>query len=125
MKRFLVVVVSMIVAACGKGSSSDGKAGDECTAAIAHMTSLQRTNLPKDLSAAEQQKVKVVIAKTSGAIEASCRDTQWPKEAIACLKGLKSMEDEKQCYDKLTQEQHTAVQTAAQRALAEALQPSD
>jgi len=122
MKRFLLGL--MLVAACSKGSGGGAKSGDDCGVAVAHMAELQKTGLPKGMPEAQLKKLEAVVAKTGEAIAASCREMKWSKEAVTCIKDLKSVDEAKQCDDKFTPEQRKAAEKAAETAMEEAQKPS-
>ena len=132
MKRILLIGL-VVLAACGKSKSDGDKGGgggaapggnDDCAAASAHMTELQAADLPKEMPAEQQTKIKALMAKVTPVIAQSCRDTKWSKEALTCMTALKSISEAKTCEDKLTKEQQTAVETAATKAAEEAQKPS-
>jgi len=117
-KLAALAFVLLSATACSKKSG-----GDACDSSIKHLMSLQGDEL-KGAPPEMKTQMEAMMNKVSGAMIKSCVDTKWSKEVTDCLSAAKKMDDAKPCEEKLTPEQKTASDKAAEAAMADAQPPA-
>jgi len=121
-----LLVVLLVAAACSKkddapkapvlGATPFVAGADTCGKAIDHVVKLQSdmmSGFPED----EAAKITLVMNKVGAAMAASCRETQWSKEATDCIQAIKNVQEAEQCDGKLTPAQKAASDKASAAAV--------
>jgi len=117
-KLAALAFVLLSATACSKKAGG----GDACDGSIKHLMSLQGDEM-KGAPPEMKTQMEAMMNKVSSAMIKSCVDTKWSKEVTDCLSAAKKMDDAKPCEEKLTPEQKTASDKAAEAAMADAPPP--
>lgn len=104
----IIASIGLSLAACSK--KQDGNASDECAAAVDHMMNVQLADLSKDLDAKSKEAATTAINTAKANLAASCRQMKWSRDAIDCVKAVKTDADAARCDEKLTKEQREAAE---------------
>ena len=119
-KISVVLFAGLFSVAIGAGCKKDDKGaegGGGCDALGKKVTEQAKAEMGdmKDAPPEMKKMAEEMTAKMAGIVSTSCKEDKWSKEAIDC--GLKAKDPEKECDDKLTDDQKKKMEERAEKAM--------